>query len=142
MLLSSLVYPMFAMVLLTVVVLGILFRSRVRAVRSNQVTMKYFRTFQGEVEPESTAKPARHFSNLFEAPMLFYAACLAAMLTRQTGLTIVLLAWAYVVLRIIHAWIHLGGNRVRYRMRAYFAGWVVLLALWIAVVAGVAFSGA
>jgi hypothetical protein len=137
----SLIYPMFAMVLLTATVLVILFRSRVRAVREQKVTTKYFRIYQGETEPEESAKPARHFTNLFEAPTLFYAACLTAMVTRQSGVAIVVLAWAYVAARLIHAYIHLGSNRLRPRIRAYFAGWLVLLTMWIALVAGVATAG-
>lgn len=135
----SLVYPMLAMVLLTAVVLVMLFRSRVRMVREGLAPVSYFRTFQGSVEqPEYTIKPARHFANLFEAPTLFYAGCLAAMVTGVTGVAVVVLAWAYVAMRYLHAFIHLGGNRVRYRMRAYFASWLCLLALWITVAVGVA----
>src|SRR5579859_6453135 len=126
-----LVYPMFAMVLLTATVLVILFRSRVRAVRESKVSIKYFRIYQGEIEPEETAKPARHFSNLFEAPVLFYAACITAMLTQDTGLATLTLAWTYVAARLLHTYIHLGANRVRHRLRAYFSGWLVLIALWL-----------
>jgi hypothetical protein len=135
---SSLIYPMFAMVLLTATVLVIMFRSRVRAVRESLVTTAYFRLYQGEAEPESIVKPSRHFKNLFEAPTLFYVACLAAMVTGQTGLLVVVLAWAYVAARVVHAWVHLGGNRLRHRMRVYFLSWLFLLGLWLAVVAGVA----
>ena len=136
-----LVYPMFAMVVLTATVLVILFRSRVRAVRANKVSMKYFRIYQGEIEPEETAKPARHFANLFEAPVLFYAACITAMVTQDTGLVVQALAWIYVAARILHTAIHLGGNRVRHRLRAYFAGWLVLAVLWIHIVVHVAMRG-
>lgn len=137
MFLTSLIYPMFAMVLLTATVLVLLFRSRVRAVRASEVSATYFRIYQGEVEPESSAKLARHFTNLFEAPTLFYAACLAAMVTGETGTTMVALAWAYVAARVTHAWVHLGSNRLRWRMRAYFAGWLVLLAMWVLLAWGV-----
>lgn len=137
MLLTSLIYPMFAMVLLTATVLVVLFRSRVQAVRDNRISAQFFRVYQGETEPESTAKPARHFTNLFEAPTLFYVACLAAMVTGQTGITMVVLAWAYVAARVMHAWVHLGGNRIRLRIRAYFAGWLLLLAMWLLLVWGV-----
>jgi len=133
-----LVYPMFAMVLLTATVLVILFRSRVRAVRANKVSMKYFRIYQGEIEPEETAKPARHFANLFEAPVLFYAVCVTAMVTQDTSIAMLALAWTYVAARLLHTWIHLGANRVRHRLRAYFAGWLVLMALWIHIVVHVA----
>ncbi len=137
----DLVYPMFALVLLTATVLVILFRSRVRAVREGKITARYFRIYQGEVEPEATAKPGRHFSNLFEAPTLFYAACLAAMITHDTGPSIQILAWIYVAARFVHAYIHLGKNRLGRRINAYFVGWLALLALWIHVTAHVAITG-
>jgi hypothetical protein len=38
----------------------------------------------------------------------------------------------------VHAFVHLGGNRVRHRMRAYFASWLLLLAMWILVAVTVA----
>lgn len=138
---SSLIFPMFAMVLLTATVLTILFRSRVQAVRENPATLQFFRLYQDGREPELSAKAARHFSNLFEAPTLFYAGCLAAMVTGQTGTAIVALAWGYVAARIAHAFIHLGGNRLRWRIRAYFLSWLLLVALWSMLALGVATRG-
>src|SRR5687767_6759322 len=106
----SLVYPMLAMVLLTFVVLVVLFRSRVRMVREGHAPVSYFRLFQGSPEPDYAAKPARHLTNLFEAPTLFYAGCLAAMIAGVTNTLVVALAWGYVAARVAHAVIHLGGN--------------------------------
>ncbi len=137
-----LVYPMFALVLLTGTVLVILFRSRVRAVQQGSVSSKYFRIYQGEVEPEQSAKASRHFSNLFEAPTLFYAACLAGLGTHDGAGLLLVLAWLYVAVRVVHAAVHLGGNRLRHRMRAYFAGWLVLVAMWLQVVAHAALTHA
>ena len=125
-----LVYPMLAMVLLTFIVLVVLFRSRVRMVREGHAPVSYFRTFQGSQEPDYAVKPARHLTNLFEAPTLFYAGCLLAMVVGVSGWPVVTLAWAYVAARVAHAFIHLGANRVRHRFRAYFFGWIVLLAMW------------
>ncbi|MDE2219229.1 MAG: MAPEG family protein [Gammaproteobacteria bacterium] len=137
---SSLVYPMFAMVVVTATVLVTLFRRHVHAVRERLITTAYYRIYQdqGVPEPESAAKAARHFSNLFEAPTLFYVACLAAMFTRHAGMAMVILAWCYVDARIAHAAIHLGPNRLRWRIRAYFASWLVLAAMWLVLVVGVA----
>ena len=127
----SLVFPMFAMVLLTFAVALVLFRARVRSVREGLVPMSYFATFEGATEPDFLVKPTRHFADLFEAPILFYAGCLAAMVTGATGPWAVALAWSYVAARVVHAAIHLGSNRIRFRARAYFASWVFLLALWV-----------
>ena len=131
------IYPMFAMVLLTFVVLMKLFRARVRAIGEGKISATYFRIYQGQVEPEFTAKPARHFTNLFEAPVLFYVVCLAAMITHFTGIGMQVLAWAYVAARLTHAFVHLGANRIRKRVRAYFISWLILLGMWIYLVAGI-----
>jgi hypothetical protein len=127
----SLVFPMLAMVLLTFTVAVVMFRARVRSVREGLLPMSYFGTFAGAKEPEYLVKPTRHFVNLFEAPVLFYAGCLAAMVTGATGPWAAGLAWGYVAARIVHAAIHLGSNRIRLRARAYLASWLCLLALWI-----------
>ena len=134
----SLVYPMLALVLLTSIVLIVLFRSRVRMVREGLAPVSYFRVFQGSPEPEFAAKPGRHFANLFEAPTLFYVACLTAMVAGVTGTAVVALAWGYVAMRYLHTYIHLGSNRVRHRMRAYFASWLFLVILWVYVAVSVA----
>jgi hypothetical protein len=128
---NSLLFPMLALVLLTFGVATMLFRARVRSVREGHVAVSYFRLLQGSPEPEYLAKPTRHFTNLFEAPTLFYAGCLAAMVTGVGGLVPLLLAWGYVAARVVHAYVHLSSNRVRHRLRAYFIGWLLLLALWI-----------
>jgi hypothetical protein len=134
----ALVYPMFAMFGLTAVVLVLLFRSRVRAIREKDVTQGYFKIYQGGVEPEYAAKRSRHFSNLFEAPTLFYAVCLAAMVTQQADRTLEVLAWLYVASRFAHSFIHLGRNEIVPRLSAYFTSWGVMTAMWIHLVVRVA----
>ena len=134
----SLIYPMSAMVLLTMFVLVKMFRARVAAVRSGQIDVTYYRLYQGALEPEQQQKFTRHFINLFEAPTLFYVACLAAMVAGVGGIAMLVLAWAYVVARYLHAFIHLGGNRLRKRMTIYFVSWLILAAMWVFLVASVA----
>lgn len=134
----NLIYPMFAMVILTTVVLVKLFRSRVRAVKEQKISAAYFRTYQGESEPESTIKLSRHFSNVFEAPVLFYVVSLAAMITNHATLPMFTLAWLYVLLRALHAFVHIGGNRIGKRIQVYMASWVVLLLMWVYLTVNVA----
>ena len=138
MLVPNLIYPMAAMVFLTVVVLVRLYLARVSAIRAGQIDINYYRLHQGALEPESTQKLVRHFINLFEAPTLFYVGCLAAMVAGAADWSIFGLAWAYVAARLLHAFVHLGSNRLRMRRNLYAAGWVVLLALWIDLVVRVA----
>ena len=134
----SLVYPMAAMVLLTAIVLARMVRGRIAAVRSGEVDARFYKTYQGGSEPRAAAQNTRHFINLFENPTLFYAACLTAMVTGQGAGAMVWLAWSYVACRVVHAFVHLGANKIPPRMAAYAASWVVLLGMWGMLVAGVA----
>jgi len=135
----ALVYPMAAMVLLTAVVLVRMVLGRVAAVRRGEVDARYYKTFEGEKgESRKAAQHTRHFVNLFESPVLFYAACITAMVTGQGTGVIVWLAWAYVICRVAHAFVHLGSNRIPPRMVIYGASWLVLLAIWGTLVIGVA----
>lgn len=135
---QELVYPMAAMVLLTFIVLMAMVRSRVSAVRAGEATAGYYKTYQEGAEPRHTAQFSRHFVNLFESPTLFYAACIAGMVTGQNGTVLVALAWVYVAMRAAHAYIHTGSNRLPPRMKIYFASWLVLLGMWGMLVVGVA----
>jgi hypothetical protein len=60
------------------------------------------------------------------------------MVVGATGTLGLVLAWGYVAARYGHAWVHLGGNRVRHRFRVYLASWIFLLALWVYVCSVVA----
>lgn len=127
----ALVYPMAAMVLLTAIVLIRMVLGRVSAVRRSEIDARFYKTHQGdEREPRTVAQHTRHFVNLFESPVLFYAGCLAAMVVGKGTGIIVWLAWAYVLCRSIHAVVHLGSNKIPPRMAIYGASWVVLLAIW------------
>ncbi len=136
----ALVYPMAAMVVLTAIVLVRMVAGRFAVVRSGEVDARFYKTYQGDTEPRVAAQHTRHFANLFENPVLFYAACVTAMVTAQGAGVIVWLAWAYVACRVVHALVHLGSNRIYPRMAVYAASWIVLLAMWGVLLVGVATS--
>ena len=121
---------MFAMVLLTFIILILMFRTRTQSVASGAVKASFYKTYQGDTEPEAAQKLTRHFSNLFEAPTLYYAACLAGLAMHVNDLAFLIMAWVYVAARLIHAYIHLGKNKIYPRIYAYLTGWIVLLVMW------------
>ncbi|MEM7412310.1 MAG: MAPEG family protein [Myxococcota bacterium] len=128
---TALLFPMVALVAISFAVLLRLFRQRARSVRAGQVSADYFAAYQGDSrEPVASIQLARHFTNLFEAPVLFYAACLAALATQIASPVLTGLAWGYVALRAVHTWIHTGSNALRPRIAAYFGSWCVLLTMW------------
>ncbi len=77
------------------------------------------------------ARPADNLANLFEMPVLYFS--LVPLLIQQGeghGIE-VLLAWAYVGLRLCHTVLHIRGNAIRNRFRAFVASNIVLLAMWV-----------
>jgi hypothetical protein len=127
-----LVFPMLAMVALTTVVLVYMFIVRVQALKSGKIPMDYFRTYSLAIDVPAPALQAQnHFKNLFEIPVLFYAGCLTAIIIPVMGTAVLVFAWAFVFARIMHAFVHLGSNRIKLRMRCYAVSWLALLGLWI-----------
>jgi hypothetical protein len=71
------------------------------------------------------------FSNQFELPVLFYVLIALALPLRHADLVIVLLSWVFVVTRFAHAGIFVTSNGQPQRGMAWFAGVLVLFAMWL-----------
>jgi hypothetical protein len=78
-----------------------------------------------------TAQLGDCFSNQFELPVLFYVLIALALPLRHADLVIVMLSWVFVVTRFAHAGIFVTSNNIRQRGLAWFAGVLVLFAMWL-----------
>ena len=128
------IYPMFIMVILTFVILLFTLRTRVAAVRKGEVSLSYYSMFQGEQVPDMVAKTSRHFANLFEVPVLFYAAGVLYVALELSEPLTVTAAWVFVAARVIHTCIHLGYNNVMHRLVVFGIGNLSVLVMWLAIV--------
>jgi hypothetical protein len=127
----AILYPVFVQVLLTVVVYFMLLTARSRALRaagrqrgSGDIAMGRY------AWPEDAEKRAHNQRNQFELPVLFYAVTAFALILGGVDLTMVALAWAFVASRIVHAAIHIGPNRVRWRGPVFILGFLIVTAMW------------
>jgi hypothetical protein len=111
------------------------------------VWLRMFQTRVGEmkrrrIHPQSVAQSAQmaqmvedsraadNFRNLFELPVLFYAAMLLSLQAGIDSVAMQALAWAFVALRFLHSYIHCTYNRVMDRFKAYVLSGFVLWAIW------------
>ncbi len=125
-------YPMFAMVILTFLVAFYMLGLRIMAVRQRKVSLGYFRLNTGASEPPAPVLAAtRHYSNLFELPLLFYITCLLAMVIGFQSALLVTCAWVFVISRVVHTVIHLSYNNVLHRLIAFLVGAACILIMWI-----------
>lgn len=81
--------------------------------------------------PERATQVANAFSNQVELPVLFYVLVAFALITRKADLLFVVLAWLFVLTRLVHAFIHTTGNDVRLRGLVFGAGALVLIVMWV-----------
>lgn len=122
--------PMLAMVLLTLVVWLRMYFARVGEMRRLRIHPQAVASSAQAVEKFVDTRATDNFRNLFELPVLFYAALGTAFAIEAVELPLLALAWSFVLLRIVHSAIHCTYNRVMHRFTAYVAGGVVLWALW------------
>ena len=79
--------------------------------------------------PRAAQWPAHNYNHLLEQPTLFYAICLVIALTGSGVAVNVVLAWAYVALRIAHSLVQATINRVQPRFVLFALSTLVLAAL-------------
>jgi hypothetical protein len=126
---NALIWPLFAMALLSFFVWLRLFQTRIGEMKRNSINPQSAALSAQTAQFEDT-RAADNFRNLFELPVLFYSAVLLAIMAGVHSAAILTLAWAFVVLRYLHSYIHCTYNRVSHRFAAYLLGGIALWAVW------------
>jgi len=128
----SMLFPVFALVAWTFIVLGRMALKRISRVHRPED----FRFGESDRVSEAARLANRNFMNLLELPVLFYVACVLLFAGRLAPPPALGLAWLYVALRIGHSLVHMGHNNVMHRLVLFVASNFTLMALWV--VAGIA----
>jgi hypothetical protein len=127
---QAILLPLFVEVVLTFVLLFCLAPMRMRdftsgEVRAQDVALR---------EPNWSKRPtqfAYSFSNQFELPVLFYVLTILAYITHLAGVVFVVLAWIFVLFRVLHAYIHVTSNILRLRGALFGVSALVLAIMWV-----------
>ena len=127
---DAILLPVFVQVGLTFFLLFWMAHLRIGAVRRREVHMGDVALRQ-PAWPQRTTQIANAYHNQLELPLLFYVVVILAMFTRKADMLFVVLAWMFVVSRMVHAAIHVTENDMRNRLLAFAVGAVVLLIMWI-----------
>jgi len=76
--------------------------------------------------PAWVNRTADNYNHLFEQPVGFYAVTLSIALINSFDSLMVQLAWAYVLIRIIHSFVQLTINIVLVRFFLFASGWLII----------------
>lgn len=129
--------PVFVMVALTFVVPVVMARRRFKFYREQRLHPQKTATRKGMSEHMADDRAADNFKNLFEMPVLFYLAVIIGILTNNVSYWLLGLAWAYVICRVIHSYIHCGYNNVFHRFKVFILSYFILAALWLVLIVDV-----
>ena len=129
-------WPAVAMVALTFVVWCRMYTVRIGQMKRERIHPQSVATSAEAAARLTDSRAADNFRNLFELPVLFYLALVVAAHAGLVGPAVLVLAWIFVALRMLHSWIQCTYNKVMHRFKAYAAGAFVLWALWATVAIG------
>lgn len=79
--------------------------------------------------PDNVSWKADNYNHLHEAPTLFYAVAIVLAITAEGDGFNTTLAWAYVILRVLHSVVQATINRVALRFALFALSSLVLMAL-------------
>ena len=126
---TAIFWPVIAQALLTCVIYIMVSSRRIAAVKTGAAKPSDFKV--PSIEPEPSATAARNLSNQFELPVLFFAACLSLFVTGGAGVAAVVAAWAFVLARVAHAYVHLTSNRIRIRRQLFIVSLAINFVQWL-----------
>jgi hypothetical protein len=128
---NAIFLPIFGMVFLTFVVGATMARARFKAISQSRVRPEQLSN--GEVWERVLApaeNAADNFENLFEVPVLFYAAVLSIHSLGLSDEIYLFAATLFVVLRAVHSLVHCTTNWVPHRFAAFLTSSLVVYAMW------------
>lgn len=128
---EALLPPLFAMLLLVLVVWLLMVVVRNSSVLRGLASAEYYVDYTRRVPDEKIERPARAFNNLMQVPTLFYVGVVVLIALDVVSQRHVEIAWAFVVSRVLHAAVYVIFNDVKWRFCCWMLGGVALLFFWL-----------
>jgi hypothetical protein len=125
--------PVMALVLWTLVVWLWMYATRIPAMQKAKIDPQEAARTRTLVLPPEVMWVSDNYNHLMEQPTIFYATALAAHVTGQVDGLNMTLAWAYVVLRVVHSLIQCTVNVVTARFAVFTLATLALAVLAVRV---------
>lgn len=127
---TTMLMPVLALILLSLLVWIWMYATRIPAMQAARIDPQSAR-HPGSLDglPSSARQVADNYNHLMEQPTIFYALVFVIVLAGLTDGLYVQLAWAYVVLRLVHTLIQCTVNIVNVRFAVFALSTIVLMAM-------------
>ncbi len=133
----GMIAPVVALIAWSLIMLVWLYATRIPAM--SKAKLKPGVATREDIDKLPVANVAHNYNHLMEQPTLFYALCFALQFLDQANDMNIGLAWAYVVIRVVHSLVQATVNIIVVRWLIFMLGSLVLLALTVHAAMGVGF---
>ena len=120
----TLLTPVFVLILWTFIIFLIMSYGRTRFMKDPQ-DAAHTKDLKGTL-PAWVERTGDNYNHLFEQPVAFYVVTLSIALINNIEPLMVQLAWAFVVVRIVHSLVQLTINIVLLRFVIFAIGWLII----------------
>ena len=122
--------PVFAMMLLTVIVWMYMYAKRIPFINSLETEPNKLTPAElSRLSPPSVSNPSDNLKNLFEIPTIFYGLAVILYTTGQVDTFYLWASWVFVLFRTLHSAVHCTVNIVMLRFALYAASCASLFAI-------------
>ena len=121
---SALLTPVFILTIWTFIIFLIMAFGRVRFMNNPQ-DAAHSKDYKDQL-PAWVNRTSDNYNHLFEQPVAFYTVTLSIALINDFDNLIVQLAWAYVLIRIIHSFVQIIVNIIVLRFLLFASGWLTI----------------
>lgn len=130
--------PVLALIIWTFVMWALMYKRRIPAMQAISKDPQDFVTDPkfGEKLPASARWAADNYNHLHEQPVLFYALMFYLQLSGQSDSLAMSLAWAYVIIRVVHSVVQVTSNKVMVRFSLFVISTLVLIIMALRAAAG------
>ena len=130
---TPIITPVFVLIAWSLLMWVWMYATRIPAIRKANIKLDSHMVKGEQMSqlPASVRWKADNYTHLMEQPTIFYALVFALCLVDQGYGSNVWLAWAYVVLRIVHSLVQTLGNKIELRFMVFVVSTLCLFGLTI-----------
>ena len=127
---NQIFWPVLVQILITIVGFMLLGVRKTKALKTGAVDQEQT-ALHNDAWPDHVLVVSNNIGNQFQVPVLFYVLCFLFHSIGAVTAPVLYLAWAFVITRVIHAYIHMSSNFVPARFTIFTIGFVIIIGMTI-----------
>ena len=129
---SHFLAPVLALILWSLIIWCVMYARRIPAMQKAKIDPDTAKSPDGDWKAKMPLKvqaAAHNYNHLMEQPTIFYALMFYIVLTNGQSSLMGYLAWAYVILRVLHSLVQVSAGKVMVRFTLFSVSTIVLIVM-------------